>query len=408
MRCPECKEEYTSESLLTNPFVQAATKPTDTGNSLESSIKVPVCTSCDEAQEATSFCSECQEWLCDPCVVAHKRVRLTKDHTVSSRNETSEIRDNGLAGKPAKQMFCHIHKTEMLKLFCLTCEMLTCRDCQLTEHKNHKYQYVEETIETQRKMLQEGVQVLKTKLKEHDDMAEKISEKEKDIKKQQVDVFTEVRRVADLVTNEVITWCKQLLSFLQSVCHGRIKDLTHKKTEVNTFAEKAKHTIEFVETALQSGDDLSILLTKKFMAENIKQLKEQKINFHKTLLDLNIRYENDALFINKNVSKMGFINVNGKSYPQQSTESSSSQQQKQQQQQLQQQQPPPPVNQGDPLADPSSDFSQNIAVLMNKQPQHVREMYRSLTLEKKRHFLQTLMQQSRSCMYFHYSLLSNL
>lgn len=396
LRCPECKLEYTPDLVVTNPFINATIKPIedDPGSSAN---KQPVCTSCDEDQTASSFCIECQEWLCDPCVIAHKRVKLTKDHTVSSRNETAEVKDMAAAVKP-KQMFCHVHKSEALKLFCLTCEVLTCRDCQLIDHKDHKYQYVEETIESQKAVLLDGVKMLKTKLKEHEEMAEKIIEKEKDIKKQQVEVFTEVRKVADIVTNELITWCKQLLSFLSSVCHSHIKDLTFKKNEVNNFAAKAKHTIEFVESALQSGDDLSVLFTKGFMAKNIKQLQDQNINFQKTLLDLNIKYEHDALFINKNVSKMGFINVNGKSYPQHSSQNQEAEKAKQQSgappPQQQQQQP----GNADPLAGINKDnFSQNIAELLNRQPVHVRDAYKNMSIQKKKQFLQTLMQQSRSC-----------
>lgn len=35
--------------------------------------------------------------------------------------------------------FCRLHPSEPLKLFCFTCNQFTCRDCQLTAHKNHRY-----------------------------------------------------------------------------------------------------------------------------------------------------------------------------------------------------------------------------------------------------------------------------
>lgn len=37
-------------------------------------------------------------------------------------------------------LFCPIHCQESLKLFCETCDVLTCRNCLLTEHKEHRYQ----------------------------------------------------------------------------------------------------------------------------------------------------------------------------------------------------------------------------------------------------------------------------
>lgn len=42
----------------------------------------PECRNCDEGSTATSLCRQCNEYLCDKCVGAHNRVRLTKEHTI--------------------------------------------------------------------------------------------------------------------------------------------------------------------------------------------------------------------------------------------------------------------------------------------------------------------------------------
>ncbi|TRY62179.1 hypothetical protein TCAL_11516 [Tigriopus californicus] len=42
----------------------------------------PVCQSCDERHTVTSRCRDCNEDLCDMCVVAHQRVKLTRDHVI--------------------------------------------------------------------------------------------------------------------------------------------------------------------------------------------------------------------------------------------------------------------------------------------------------------------------------------
>lgn len=47
----------------------------------------PQCSSCDEENPATSHCLDCQEYLCDNCVRAHQRVRLTKDHFIERLGE---------------------------------------------------------------------------------------------------------------------------------------------------------------------------------------------------------------------------------------------------------------------------------------------------------------------------------
>lgn len=50
-------------------------------------LSEPQCSSCDEGNGASSHCLDCQEYLCDNCVRAHQRVRLTKDHFIESLAE---------------------------------------------------------------------------------------------------------------------------------------------------------------------------------------------------------------------------------------------------------------------------------------------------------------------------------
>lgn len=42
---------------------------------------------------------------------------------------------------------------ELLSLFCEKCDRLTCRDCQLTEHREHKYKFVNEIATDARQSL---------------------------------------------------------------------------------------------------------------------------------------------------------------------------------------------------------------------------------------------------------------
>lgn len=57
----------------------------------------------------------------------------------------------------SEEKFCPIHPKEPLQLFCDPCEVLTCRDCQLQQHKNHRYDYVKEAAARERKILVQGM-----------------------------------------------------------------------------------------------------------------------------------------------------------------------------------------------------------------------------------------------------------
>lgn len=42
---------------------------------------------------------------------------------------------------------------ERLSLFCETCDGLTCRDCQLSDHRDHKYKFINEIAAETRSMI---------------------------------------------------------------------------------------------------------------------------------------------------------------------------------------------------------------------------------------------------------------
>ena len=68
-------------------------------------------------------------------LAAHKRVKLTKTHKLSEEPPESAVVD-------PTELFCPAHPTEPLQLFCDSCDVLTCRDCQLQKHRDHHYAYV--------------------------------------------------------------------------------------------------------------------------------------------------------------------------------------------------------------------------------------------------------------------------
>ena len=83
--CPVCRDtiDQPCTNLMDNMF--ASLEPEKPATPEED---VPhMCTACDEGQEAPFYCMQCEEWLCDSCVDAHKRVRITKDHTIVPKAE---------------------------------------------------------------------------------------------------------------------------------------------------------------------------------------------------------------------------------------------------------------------------------------------------------------------------------
>ncbi|XP_061181390.1 E3 ubiquitin-protein ligase TRIM33-like isoform X1 [Saccostrea echinata] len=310
--CPACNATVEKSLVLDNLFVQST--PIVIEDEEEKEEESHVCTGCDENQDATSFCAECKEWLCDQCVIAHKRVRITKDHTIQSKEEAKKIEDDANS-TPQKIMFCTVHKNEQLKLFCETCDRLTCRDCQLEEHKDHKYQFLSEAIKHQRENLQNAVVKLKQKLGNYHQADKILTSKNTELKSKLNDVCQNMRDVADSITKEITKHTDNLIQYLEKYVSSKTSVISDKQRLVKEALDKMKHTIEFVENALTVGDDTSILYAKGVMMKTLRALANNGIPFHPSILNYSISYEHEKDFILRNVHKAGTLVIDNQKFP---------------------------------------------------------------------------------------------
>ncbi|KAM4568039.1 uncharacterized protein trim33l [Fundulus diaphanus] len=119
-------------------------------------VQTQQCSTCDGAA-ARCWCVDCSEALCDDCLAAHRRVTLTRSHRVLNHQP-----DGSSLISPIK--FCRTHPSEELKLFCFTCCLLTCRDCQLADHQNHRFDFVSKAVEKVKKQLDACMQPIKAQM----------------------------------------------------------------------------------------------------------------------------------------------------------------------------------------------------------------------------------------------------
>lgn len=96
------------EHIIENQFIIEQNANEDSQNSAESDAKTVIkCSSCSDDISATSWCVECSEFICDSCVQAHQRLKITKDHTIKSKEEA--VVDNQLASGSEKCLLCPAH-----------------------------------------------------------------------------------------------------------------------------------------------------------------------------------------------------------------------------------------------------------------------------------------------------------
>ena len=234
----------------------------------DSSSKSIICELCDSGDTSLSRCTYCRVFMCKFCETAHRRMNTFKGHEILTLAEVQKLGSKALV-KPA---FCKKHAGETLKLFCETCQQTICRDCTIVDHRDHKYNFVADVAERERKSIQAILQDTKAKdnaveegLKAVETMESRVEAKISEVSKE-VDVFfdEQVRTLDHLrrdLQNELKSRGKVKLTELQS------------QREMLTFSlAQLRSSVEFAERALAEGDDTELLTMKHELTERLSQL----------------------------------------------------------------------------------------------------------------------------------------
>ena len=130
-------------------------KTVDGGCDRLESHESKVCESCGQTVPVVARCHDCDQGLCQFCKEAHLRVLAFKGHKVS---EIVTIYRQQKQYEPIRHK-CSKHPNEEGKYFCLTCGVMVCSDCAVTEHRTSEHQVVglKEATKNRREFLRRKV-----------------------------------------------------------------------------------------------------------------------------------------------------------------------------------------------------------------------------------------------------------
>ena len=226
------------------------------------------CEHCDSGDPVMSRCTDCSVFMCEFCVTAHKRINTFKGHQILSLAEVQKLGSKALV----KPSFCTKHAGETLKLFCETCQETICRDCTIVDHRDHKYNFVADVAERERKVVQSSLNQTEAKeravvegLKAVQTMKGRVQSKMSEVNKEVDAFFNEQAKAFEYyranVKHEVTTQCQVRVSQLE------------KQAEVlSCFLAQLRSGMDFTNQAIADGDDVKLLSLKKQLTQRLAQL----------------------------------------------------------------------------------------------------------------------------------------
>ncbi|XP_068090570.1 E3 ubiquitin-protein ligase TRIM71 isoform X2 [Hyperolius riggenbachi] len=258
----------------------------------------PRCSSCDEGNGASSHCLDCQENLCDNCLRAHQRVRLTKDHfierftgpgnrapgsssaaTTSSSSTSSPFQGsafNILPMYPERLAYCQQHDEEVLHFYCDSCSIPICRECTVGRHAGHSFVYLQDALQDSRALtiqlladVQQGRQAIQLSLEQAQALAEQVEMKAK-VAQSEIKAVTSRHKKA-LEEREC-----DLLWKVEKIRQVKAKSLFIQVDKLHQALNKLDSTISAVQQVLEEGCTMEILLARDRVLAQVQDLKKNR------------------------------------------------------------------------------------------------------------------------------------
>ncbi|XP_049521522.1 LOW QUALITY PROTEIN: B-box type zinc finger protein ncl-1-like [Dermacentor silvarum] len=210
-----------------------------------------VCTSCKAKETAVARCNDCASFLCNNCVTAHRYMRCFESHAVVTFEELGGAPDPDQMAQVHRPLTCLTHTSELLKHYCLTCQVPICNECTLGEHKppDHECERASEAGAKQREEMKTLLTESKNHLQSFEESLELLQNGLTDLQQQ--------RDTAKTAIQEAFEKFKSLLEKRQEELLEELEKL-HSEEELHIMdsLHLAEKTTEHIEEACDFGNRL--------------------------------------------------------------------------------------------------------------------------------------------------------
>nr|XP_043873778.1 E3 ubiquitin-protein ligase TRIM33 isoform X2 [Solea senegalensis] len=245
-----------------------------------------------------SWCCDCSEPLCDDCVSAHRRVTVTRSHRILNQPP-------GNVSVSATK-FCRLHPSETLKLFCFTCGRHTCRDCQLTSHMNHRFQFVSEALDKTWNQLEDTSQPIRAQRETTAKTIRDISARLCDLVEGHAKIKTELENAHD---NFVRLLKKRMDELMEEVEHAHRSETQRLQKQMQTLKQFQNTQSAVLKMIERSRDikDLKELLTWQTRINSIASvLTDQDLDPPATMTQMEVKTNSASV---QALLSFGFVDV---------------------------------------------------------------------------------------------------
>uniref|UniRef100_A0A8C3VWD8 Tripartite motif containing 66 n=1 Tax=Catagonus wagneri TaxID=51154 RepID=A0A8C3VWD8_9CETA len=265
------------------------------------------CSECKEKRAAHILCTYCNRWLCSACTEEHRH-GPAPGGPLLPRTQKGPPGVSGGSGDLA--VCCPLHTQEVLRLFCETCDVLTCHSCLLAEHKEHRCRHLEEVLQNQRMLLESVTTQVAHKKSSLQTSAKQIEDRIFEVKHQHRKVENQIKMAKMVLMNELNKQASGLIEELEGITNERRRRLEQQLQSIMVLNRQFEHVQNFINWALCSKTSIPFLFSKELIVFQMQRLLETDCNADPGS-PWSIRFTWEPNFWTKQLASLGCITTDG-------------------------------------------------------------------------------------------------
>ncbi|XP_014401327.1 PREDICTED: tripartite motif-containing protein 66 isoform X1 [Myotis brandtii] len=297
--CPGCKRVYPTRDVTEHFFLQCF--------SAGQFKMARNCSECKEKRAAHILCTYCNRWLCSSCTEEHQHGPAPGGSLFPPAQKGSPG-VNGGSGDFA--LYCPLHTQEVLKLFCETCDVLTCHRCLMVEHKEHRCRHLEEVLQNQRMLLESVTTQVAHKKSSLQTSAKQIEDRIFEVKHQHRKVENQIKMAKMVLMNELNKQANVLIEELEGITNERKRKLEQQLQSIMVLNRQFEHVQNFINWAVCSKTSIPFLFSKELIVFQMQRLLETNCNTDPGS-PWSIRFTWEPNFWTKQLASLGCITTEG-------------------------------------------------------------------------------------------------
>ncbi|XP_023378699.1 tripartite motif-containing protein 66 isoform X1 [Pteropus vampyrus] len=297
--CPGCKQVCLTRDVTEHFFLHCF--------SVGQSKMARNCSECKEKRAAHILCTYCNRWLCSSCTEEHRH-GPAPGGPLFPRAQKGSPGVNGGSGDFA--LYCPLHTQEVLKLFCETCDVLTCHSCLMVEHKEHRCRHLEEVLQNQRMLLESVTTQVAHKKSSLQTSAKQIEDRIFEVKHQHRKVENQIKMAKMVLMNELNKQANGLIEELEGITNERKRKLEQQLQSIMVLNRQFEHVQNFINWAVCSKTSVPFLFSKELIVFQMQRLLETNCNTDPGS-PWSIRFTWEPNFWTKQLASLGCITTEG-------------------------------------------------------------------------------------------------